>query len=289
MAPGPPDTQAAGRTGTGTGWRIRHPVASEQAVISAVVDAAFGAAEGRAVADLVHVLRAWWDADRGFELVAEVSAALETPGTIVGHIGMTRAYVDGLEQLHHVLVLSPLAVDPAWQGHGIGQDLVRAALAEARRAGCPLVFLEGEPAFYPRLGFIPAGPAGYTKPSVRIPDAAFMVHDTGAARTGPISGALVYPGAFWQTDTTGLRGTLLRRLCPGLFPRGGRRRPLLNAAGKPTPWGRLPCINAEGKGFEPLVRGCRTLVFKTSSLGRSDNLPDTRTIREGQAARKTAR
>ncbi len=30
---------------------------------------------------------------------------------------------------------------------------------------------------------------------------------------------------------------------------------------------------AEGKGFEPLVRGYRTLVFKTSSLGRSDNLP----------------
>ena len=31
--------------------------------------------------------------------------------------------------------------------------------------------------------------------------------------------------------------------------------------------------NAEGKGFEPLVRGYRTLVFKTSSIGRSDNLP----------------
>lgn len=35
----------------------------------------------------------------------------------------------------------------------------------------------------------------------------------------------------------------------------------------------LPVSFAEGKGFEPLVRGYRTLVFKTSSIGRSDNLP----------------
>ena len=32
-------------------------------------------------------------------------------------------------------------------------------------------------------------------------------------------------------------------------------------------------LDAEGKGFEPLRRGYRPLVFKTSSFGRSDNLP----------------
>jgi hypothetical protein len=37
--------------------------------------------------------------------------------------------------------------------------------------------------------------------------------------------------------------------------------------------GPLKDHSAEGKGFEPLVRGYRTLVFKTSSIGRSDNLP----------------
>src|SRR6185312_8727616 len=150
------------------------PIGSEHGSIAAVVEAAFGAAdpaEGRAVADLVGVLRTWWDTGRGFELVAEAPAATSgttdapecpaAPPALVGHIGMTRAYVDGLDQLHHVLVLSPLAVAPAWQGRGIGQELVRAALAEARQAGCPLVFLEGEPAFYPRLGFVPAGPAGF--------------------------------------------------------------------------------------------------------------------------------
>ncbi len=31
---------------------------------------------------------------------------------------------------------------------------------------------------------------------------------------------------------------------------------------------------ADGGGFEPPGRGCRPLVFKTSSFGRSDNHPD---------------
>lgn len=212
MTPAPPTTPAAGEPARHPGWSIRPP-ADDADGISAVVRSAFGAtdaAEGRLVSELVTTLRAWWVAGRGFELVA---AAGET---IIGHVGMTRAYVDSLEELHHVLVLSPLAVDPAWQGHGIGQELVRAALAGARQAGYPLVFLEGEPAFYPRLGFTEAGPAGFTKPSVRIPDAAFMVHDTGLG-TAPTHGALVYPEAFWQTDTTGLRGPALRGLCPHLF------------------------------------------------------------------------
>jgi hypothetical protein len=46
-------------------------------------------------------------------------------------------------------------------------------------------------------------------------DDAFMV-----ARLDPhaaVSGALVYPEAFWETDTVGLRGDLLRGLCPELF------------------------------------------------------------------------
>ena len=35
----------------------------------------------------------------------------------------------------------------------------------------------------------------------------------------------------------------------------------------------LGVLAAEGKGFEPLVRGYRTTVFKTVTFGRSVNLP----------------
>lgn len=47
-------------------------------------------------------------------------------------------------------------------------------------------------------------------------------------------------------------------------------------------------VFAEGKGFEPLVRGYRTLVFKTSSLGRSDNLPDRSRPPAGAVANDTS-
>lgn len=211
---GPPDT---GAVAPPPAWRIRPPDAADRPGITAVVGAAFGAsdeAEGRTVAALVTTLRRWWSDGRGFELIAAAD------GTVLGHVGMTRAYVDGLEELHHVLVLSPLAVDPPWQGRGLGKALVRAALADAREAGWPLVFLEGASSFYPQLGFVEAGPAGFGKPSVRIPDAAFMVHDTGVGPRG-INGALVYPEAFWSTDTTGLRGGILRQLCPALFGADG--------------------------------------------------------------------
>lgn len=47
-----------------------------------------------------------------------------------------------------------LAVDPALQGKGVGSDLVRAALDEARRLGIPRVFaLTFRAHFFERLGF----------------------------------------------------------------------------------------------------------------------------------------
>jgi len=192
--------------------RIRVPRPGEETRIRDLVREAFGSeapGEGERVAVLVDALRTSWSAGRGFELVAEAG------GGLAGHVGMTPAYVDGVERLHRVLVLSPLSVDAAFRGQGMGAALVEHALARARDAGCPLVFLEGAPGYYDRLGFVPAGPAGFTRPSVRIPDAAFMVVRLDPQVT--VSGALVYPEVFWETDTVGLRGDLLRRLCPELF------------------------------------------------------------------------
>ena len=61
-----------------------------------------------------------------------------------------------------------VAVNPAWQRHGVGRDLLRAHLADVVRAGAATVFLEVDAdnaaalALYARFGFVKVGErAGY--------------------------------------------------------------------------------------------------------------------------------
>ena len=91
---------------------------------------------------------------------------------VVGHVRLTRGWIDAETRLVDVLVLSPLSVAPEWQSRGIGRALVAHAVAEAKRAGVPAVFLEGDPAYYVRLGWRPASELGVTPPSARIPERA---------------------------------------------------------------------------------------------------------------------
>jgi len=104
-------------------------------------------------------------------------------------------------QLFEVLVLSPVAVRPDSQRQGIGSALVRESIASL---AAPLIFLEGSPEYYGRLGFQRASEHGFLPPSPRIPDAGFQVH-LGPGYKPHMSGRLVYPDAFWDHDLVGLR------------------------------------------------------------------------------------
>ncbi len=163
--------------------------------MSAVVTAAFG---GPVVAELVTSLRRsdWW--------IDGLSLAAELDGRLVGYLLFTHAVLDAPRELVEVLVLSPLAVVPDCQGAGIGSALVRAGLALVSSRPEPLVFLEGAPGFYPRFGFQLAAPLGFVRPSPRIPEAAFMVRPQASYALW-MTGALVYPDAFWRHDCVGLR------------------------------------------------------------------------------------
>ena len=176
--------------------RIRPATEGDEAAIQRVVTDAFGPEEGPTVARLVTAL----------EEAGHVRASLvaEVDGQVVAHTMLSRSWVDAERALVEVVVLSPMSVDPAHQGRGIGTELLAAAVVEAERLGAPAVFLEGDPAFYGTRGWSPAGPLGFTKPSVRIPDAAFQVVVL-AGREDWMTGALVYCDPFWALDCVGLR------------------------------------------------------------------------------------
>ncbi|MGN6574816.1 MAG: GNAT family N-acetyltransferase [Nocardioides sp.] len=185
---------AENRAEPAPGLWVRPEAPTDTDAVHEVVRAAFG---GDQVPDLLDDLRrsvAWLD----------LSWVAERAGEVVGHVSLTRAWVDDPEAVVEVLVLSPLSVRPDVQGRGIGTALVRAALAAADRRTEPVVFLEGDPRYYSMLGFVEAGPLGFARPSPRIPERAFQAWLTPAHRPG-MSGALVYPDVFWRHDAVGLR------------------------------------------------------------------------------------
>jgi putative acetyltransferase len=150
------------------------------------------------VGDLLRSLRstdAWLE---GMSFVADAG------GRIVGHVLFTRSLLDAPRRLLDVLVLSPLAVAPSFQRQGIGSALVRHGVQETQRRAEPLVFLEGSPEFYPRLGFTAGGQLGFRRPSLRIPEVAFMVHRNSSYEPW-MTGTLVYAQAFWRHDCVGVR------------------------------------------------------------------------------------
>jgi len=76
---------------------------------------------------------------------------------IVGHVLFSRLIAP-----FRALGLGPVSVKPNRQRVGIGSQLVRMGLDQAREGGCEGVFVLGDPKFYSRFGFDPALASGFT-------------------------------------------------------------------------------------------------------------------------------
>ncbi len=174
---------------------IRRQRPTDRAAVRDVVSRAFGDA---LVADLAESLSDGPAGAAGLSFVADLD------GQVVGHVQLSRSWLDCPQRLLDVLVLSPLSVVPEHHRRGIGSRLVEHAVSEAARLGAPLVFLEGSPRYYHRFGFTTASALGFTAPSVRIPDEAFQVVVLPSAEPW-MRGALVYAEPFWVHDRVGRR------------------------------------------------------------------------------------
>jgi putative acetyltransferase len=176
---------------------LRREQLQDQPAVRALHRAAFD--DDGKVAELVDALRVKVTADDGVSLVAEEA------GRVVGHVMFTHSWLDAPRRLVDVQVLSPLAVLPERHGRGIGSRLIQRGLQVMAERAVPVVFVEGDPAYYSRLGFAAGGPQGFRKPSLRIPDPAFQAIRLSAYELW-MSGTLVYSEIFWQHDAVGLRG-----------------------------------------------------------------------------------
>ncbi len=131
-----------------------------------------------------------------------LSLLAEDDGAALGHILFSRVRLTDPDSGCAAAILAPLAVVPAAQGRGIGGKLIEAGLARLREAGVTLVFVLGDPGYYNRYGFTPAGQQGLTAP-YPIPEAhaeAWMVQALRDGVLGEVQGSVTCCDALMQPE-----------------------------------------------------------------------------------------
>ena len=114
---------------------------------------------------------------------------------IVGHIAFSPITIESGPSSLKAMTLAPVAVLPEYQRKGIGSQLVRAGLEECRRRGQGLVFLVGHPDYYPRFGFVLAGPKGI-ECEFQVPEAAWMVVELRQVALAGLKGIVKFQPEF---------------------------------------------------------------------------------------------
>ena len=191
---------------------VRPEQAADHASVRRVVAAAFDVdAPGRGD-DVARI----WD---GLGHHRRAGLVAEERGVVVGHVGLSRGWVDARRALVEVWVLSPLSVLPERQREGFGTALVAAAVDTARVSGTPALFLEGSPLYYGQRGFERADRRGFLPAALeRTPRAAFQCVVFEGLQPW-MTGQLIYPSVWWEHDAAGLRDPRLGEL-EERFPTG---------------------------------------------------------------------
>ncbi len=121
------------------------------------------------------------------------SMVAEVDGRIAGHALVTEAALVDQPAVRGLLALGPVSVRPLFHGRGLGSALVRACIAEAKRAGAARLFVWGDPRFYTRFGFVDAEAEGFRRVGGEYPNFLMLNLRPGKAVDG---GEIAYVDAF---------------------------------------------------------------------------------------------
>lgn len=133
-------------------------------------------------ADLVEAIRAAG--------LARIALVAEQAGALVGHILFSPVTIGDADATPG-LGLAPVAVDPRVHRQGIGGQLIRTGLAQARAPYCVVL---GDPAYYERFGFVHARPRGLE--NEYGVDREFMVQELAPGALAGRAGLVRYSPPF---------------------------------------------------------------------------------------------
>lgn len=84
-----------------------------------------------------------------------INWVVEVDGVIAGHVAFSPVFAEARSEWQGY-ILAPLAIQPTYQKHGLGTQLVKngiAQLAQLAELEADVVFVYGDPAYYARFGF----------------------------------------------------------------------------------------------------------------------------------------
>lgn len=164
--------------------RIRKEASTDVAAIEAVTVAAFQNAAHTSHTEqfIIAALR------KAGQL--SVSLVADDSGAIIGHVAVSPVTIsDGTTGW---VGLGPISVAPAYQGNGVGVQLMEQAIAELRALGASGCVVLGEPGYYSRFGFkaepllvLPEVPPEYFQAvlfSGSLPSGVVSYHESFAAQ-----------------------------------------------------------------------------------------------------------
>ena len=85
--------------------------------------------------------------------IPELDLVAEEDGKILGHFIISKFPISN-QYANEMLILSPVSVAIDKQRHGIGKQMLKEGIAKAKEMGYKGMIVEGNPAFYNKLGFI---------------------------------------------------------------------------------------------------------------------------------------
>ena len=158
---------------------------------------AFGEDEGPEIAGLAEAFLALPDT---------LSTSARRDGAIVGNVLFT-PFVFQDHPDTKCYLLAPCGVSPAYQGHGVGRELMETGIETLRSAGADAVFVLGVPGFYPRYGFLPTDKQTPYPDLLTLPKSWMALElTTGALK--PLGGRTravepIMRPEFWDTSAYG--------------------------------------------------------------------------------------
>lgn len=166
---------------------IRPIAENELETVETLVRGAF-AEEGEDVLALMGEIRASENHIPDLDFVAEVT------GEIVGYFMLSKFAITGAEQVKNMM-LAPVAVRKDLERQGIGQTILEIGLLAAKVKGYASVTVEGNPAFYHKLGFKQSNGFGIEATSgfpLTHPE-CLMAKELLAGALAGVEGKVIYP------------------------------------------------------------------------------------------------